>query len=662
VEADGSVTARTIPYRNIKIEPDWSNKRWTITTEDGTKYVFGTTLDGSRNAYETNHGDREGSHAFVSAWHLMEIISLNDTDRMDFYYGTVQELYDTSVSETRYEPISPVGAPILGPDYSYSSPSINPTYKLEKIESFNGSAVFGKTLGREDMYQDKGCKLSSIAFKDGNDVMYRKFELIHGYINGTSTNYMKKRLKLDQVVEKNANGESKPSYVFTYNQSKTLPARDSKSIDHWGYYNGEGNLTLIPEMEYADKKLSGGKRETNHQFTKAGILEKIKYPTGGETIFEYEGHNYGSTYMGSVDESIIESVTETFTLDSRYIQELGQEATYQFEIPYTQFVKFSYTIISELPQECNASVDIFDSDGKPVTAATYSTEIEKKILAGSYTVKLFALKKELARVNITYEREKKDENGEPVIVKTFPAGGLRIKKITTYDGNDHNNDIVRKFEYVSLNDSKRSSGKLLVKNRYDYQYKVPVTQNNWQGIPVESGTNTYLVRTSSNMNQNSSSSHICYSNVREIKGDNGEGGFTDYYYDYYGDVACRRFPFPRPQSRDWKRGNLVKTISYDSQGNPVQKEENEYEFMDKDGEPFFKLLPAFKSAYKRKSAYDHATEYYWEPYVIECAWKYLDSTITTTYLNGDSVVNVVDYTYNQTHSQLNEVNATGSDG
>ncbi|MCT4603140.1 MAG: hypothetical protein N4A59_09610, partial [Marinifilum sp.] len=539
VEADGSVTARTIPYRNIKIEPDWSNKRWTITTEDGTKYVFGTTLDGSRNAYETNHGDGEGSHAFVSAWHLMEIISLNDTDRMDFYYGAVQELYDISESETRYNSINSGDSPVLGPDWTSFRPNINPTYKIEKIESFNGSVVFGKNAGREDMYNNKGCMLSSIEFRDEKDEMYRKFELIHGYINSTWGDYKRKRLRLDRVTEIDSYGDSKPPYIFTYNEDRTLPARDSKSIDHWGYYNGVNNSTLIPEMDLGYKVLSGGNRESNHEFIKAGVLEKITYPTGGDVTFEYEGHEYGSNSRGLVNEIIYKDVTKSFSLDKRTNYSQPDEVFYSFEIPFKQYADCVFRLESGLP-EVNAFVEIMDSDDNQIAVSSQIAQQYVYFQADTYKVRIFAMLKELAKVRITYKKKMTDENGNIVYKKRFPAGGLRIKKITTYDGFDHSKDIIRKFEYNSRTDSERSSGRLLVKNKYDYSYKIPrIVNQPPNNIPQDIGTYTYIVRTSSNMNQNSSSSHICYSNVREIKGDNGEGGFTDYYYDYYGDVACR---------------------------------------------------------------------------------------------------------------------------
>lgn len=436
---------------------------------------------------------------------------------MDLYYAPISEQYDELYSETRYEAMNPIDAPPLGPDFSSSTQMVNPTHKIDKITSVNGSVVFGRTVGRADMNNNSGCTLSSIEFRDENEAIYRKFELNYGYMS-TGSSYIGKRLRLDNIVEKNASGESKPPHIFSYNEETSLPVRDSKSVDHWGYYNGETNSTLVPRMETQLKVLPGSNRETNHAFVKSGVLEKITYPTGGEVSFEYEGHDYGSTYQGMESDPVYESVTESFSLDMRSAVELGDEATYELEIPFTQYADLSYSIVSNLPQESNAFVDIKDPEGLLLSGSSESMEVSGiQMGAGTHSIYLFALRGEWAKVSITYRKIKED------IVNGFAhAGGLRIKKITTYDGVDHSKDMVREFEYISRGETECSSGKLLVKNRYDYIHKVPILENNGQAIPVITGFRTYLVRTSANMNQNSSSSHICYSTVRELKGENGE--------------------------------------------------------------------------------------------------------------------------------------------
>src|SRR5690606_5944978 len=90
-------------------------------------------------------------------------------------------------------------------------------------------------------------------------------------------------------------------YLFTYNTSKYLPERSSMAVDHWGYYNGQiSNTAFEPKhrVTWYNPSISGwvseytgySNREPDASFSIAGILEKIQYPTGGSTIFEYEPH------------------------------------------------------------------------------------------------------------------------------------------------------------------------------------------------------------------------------------------------------------------------------------------------------------------------------------------------------------------------------------
>jgi YD repeat-containing protein len=97
------------------------------------------------------------------------------------------------------------------------------------------------------------------------------------------------RLQLQTLREK-ADNLQKPTFVFTYNNSIKLPAYLSNSKDHWGYYNNK-----LPQLDpYSSASMSNyyNFREPDFTYTKAEILTKIQYPTGGYKEFEYEPHKY----------------------------------------------------------------------------------------------------------------------------------------------------------------------------------------------------------------------------------------------------------------------------------------------------------------------------------------------------------------------------------
>lgn len=103
------------------------------------------------------------------------------------------------------------------------------------------------------------------------------------------------RLRLDTIKLKDASGSEISRYSFSYNSTE-LPVKNACSQDWWGYYNGfYTNTTLVPTSQHP---LGGGNFETMgdadrsavESYMKAGILEKITYPTGGHTVFETESH------------------------------------------------------------------------------------------------------------------------------------------------------------------------------------------------------------------------------------------------------------------------------------------------------------------------------------------------------------------------------------
>jgi RHS repeat-associated protein len=114
-------------------------------------------------------------------------------------------------------------------------------------------------------------------------------------------------LRLDKVQEFGSDGvASKSPYTFTYLNTGVyiLPQQQSYAQDHWGFYNGaDGNNTLLPEVLASASSLAqpGADRTPDREATKAGIIQQITYPTGGNTIFEFECHEFnGSDNIGEM--------------------------------------------------------------------------------------------------------------------------------------------------------------------------------------------------------------------------------------------------------------------------------------------------------------------------------------------------------------------------
>ena len=119
------------------------------------------------------------------------------------------------------------------------------------------------------------------------------------------------RLKsVREVAYKNGNVTHKPPHEFEY-QDGSLPSKNSKAQDLYGYYNGkDNNRHLIPNFMQVEWTFQShfddysGDRSLNFNGLKRGVLTKIKYPTGGKTLFDYEPNvtvlNPASGYRGGL--------------------------------------------------------------------------------------------------------------------------------------------------------------------------------------------------------------------------------------------------------------------------------------------------------------------------------------------------------------------------
>lgn len=92
------------------------------------------------------------------------------------------------------------------------------------------------------------------------------------------------------------------SYSMTYyNEGAAFPAINTFGIDWWGYYNDpiaspsdfEPTLTTTAGMKHLSPSYS--QRNANAEYAKYGMLQEITYPTGGRSVFSYEGNTYSAS-------------------------------------------------------------------------------------------------------------------------------------------------------------------------------------------------------------------------------------------------------------------------------------------------------------------------------------------------------------------------------
>lgn len=307
---------------NYKIAIDQKQGRdiavWKITDNYGTIYYFGG--EGTEYSYLSDYGVNVPDYA--ETWNL---ITIQHAVRgyITLHYGSLYQIFPTpSVSEILrwydYRNV-PSSDPAILNYVAHPAPKVT-TRLMKKVYPAQIHTdledVFIYTSSREDMGGNPQ-KIDSIVIKSqqGQDKQLISFFTSYfsaikygdessAYNNHVCRNYKDKRLRFDSLYIDNQ------KYAFEYNATM-LPYKTSNSQDYWGYSNGKSNYTLIAIPNYdryatyisniLDNSFSNANRLPDIRYSKAGILEKITYPTKGYTTFEYEAHSFHPSFSIDVD-------------------------------------------------------------------------------------------------------------------------------------------------------------------------------------------------------------------------------------------------------------------------------------------------------------------------------------------------------------------------
>jgi hypothetical protein len=443
-----------IPYQDLKISHPFSGlTEWVISTPEGIEYIFKN--DDAEWTTPMNEGVNQS--AFHSTWYLSEVRSLKQPGFIKFNYvpeflmgiettpttGVVLGKLDNSDEKCSKDPGYAQGM-------ATNQYSIKIRY-LDNIQFTNGSIKFNSTADRQDKYQNvtyAGRKLNSMVVTSGYDFI-KTVDFTYSY----ATN----RLTLDNLKE-----SGKSAYKFQYNGS--LPPSTSFAQDHWGYYNGnDGNKSLIPPMTNGEKAyyrtsidyltFANADRSAT-EFSKAGTLSTITYPTGGKRQFTFESHQiYGTTTAQRGGSVSARGATLNPSMDS---YEQAQYNYYKsdyviaggplnvqampFTIDVATAVEFSFFINNS---NAGAVADVAEAIvykvpftyGNPLY---YNLAGVKTLELGDYVMIVSASQSGVTVTGgISYSE---------TVVKNSLVGGIRVSKINDYDNGKLTSSL--EFKYV----------------------------------------------------------------------------------------------------------------------------------------------------------------------------------------------------------------------
>ena len=508
---DETGTPRLVSKQNLKVTYTKGDvrglrdviKKWTLVTEDGTRYVFGRHYDGSetRRGIEMSEKDSKrwengswnqtdcNSHCdWVSTWYLVAIQSPRGDDTIWFSYTGGYDPVEVRLERKPFVQKFKGSGTCVPPTRKVKSYNRTEVRRLEAIETDRERVRFESRKRSSNHLVSQEFKLNTIIIesKGGKETSRYVFDYRAENTDAGDSPHAG-RLMLQSVQEQGTGGTPEvPPYRFYYHDDVQLPGRMSRAVDHWGYYNAANNSDEIPEAivweEWNDEWVywDGNHRSPNSEATKAGTLTKVEYPTGGTTELTYESNQYG--YLegspiqykekwrdgGSVSVAALIEDKERYEDTTKFRVEIPSdksETTIRLDGSIQTGeggggTKGSVSLYA--PGQTKAIWARSASDGEEV-----QIEVELKVdEAGTYTLKATGEdKRRDGTMEGTLQVNASADWKEWVEAYALQTGGLRVQEMTRTDGSG--TEERRAYEY-SAPEKRRSSG--VRRNRPSYGY------------------------------------------------------------------------------------------------------------------------------------------------------------------------------------------------
>jgi YD repeat-containing protein len=673
------------PYKAWKLTGN-ETAGYTVITEDGTTYIF-NLAESSNSSSETLPSDIITPNVTANtSWYLTSMISANKADTLTITYTPVNySPIAYNPAESRYTLLhgqttpACVGTPPASSSTITTSAADITGYIIKSISTRNQRVDFFASTGRKDIPDattGMPYKLDSIRIYATSpyspDQLLRKFTFNYDYFTDSPTeDYLNQRLMLLSVSESDSLNTTGQVFSLSYYGGATLPSKDSKAQDNWGYYNAaRGNGTLIPSFtdDYGIK-YPGADRSANPTFANIGLLQKIQYPTGGFTSFEYESNRYATNKPGTRDSISSAIILNTFTGPTGSTTPSTKTNTFTIPGPNGQYVDITTRITEPVGQVGEAELHIYDAAGNDafftstIGLNTYTVLLDP----GTYTAYAYkdAVTTQSAGITIDYTVN------VPSPIPGLAAGGARISRMVQSDGRT---SMINRFQYLA--DTITSSGRLLSRPLYtSITYSpqiascqaIPYKVGNWLFYSQHSVSTVALGRTQGN--------YIGYTKVTVLHGDNGENGREELFYSFKGDQGGNGYPYAPETSYDDVRGSLLQHNTYDAGGRMVKAEQNQYNYNDVPGSVRFRQIFGAKTGFREQGISEtidgcpdllHSNEWQaiTESYRVCQFWPTLASTTTSTYstATNDAVTVSTQTTYDSVNLQPVSRQTTSSNG
>ena len=454
---DGAGHMLEVNQTGIRIEGYQNSSSWNfrVTDVNGIRYYFGGSNATEKTKRTTSCGKYK-DQPIETAWYLTKVEDPNTSEVITFNYTSIEYSYDNGVSESLY-----LENHNLSCNQWPSNKCVNKVtvtgFKLSEIIS-NGMTIFFTYTNRTDC-NDNLVKSITTYFRDGSSASnvlftnyYFDYETVtsNSFLNEFSNiTGVKKTPYLKSIRQESPNNARINQYYFSYYNPEKRPPRLSFAQDHWGYFNGKDNTTLLPGGDVfwnaANFPSATADRSVDPVTTQYGLLKTVVYPTGGTSTFFYEGHvkdNLGQSTPVYTKHNLSNSLSGTGTNTSN-------SSTKEFDIVVAQPVKLRvHCNGSNPPGHSSAGTVIFHKQNsgwsQTIVIGAGDDYIQDLYLdAGSYSLKLTAQGSAFT-ANIEFEYLSVENNTQ---INKVQVGGVRLARVVSSENGD--NKKVKKFFYGS---------------------------------------------------------------------------------------------------------------------------------------------------------------------------------------------------------------------
>lgn len=667
-----------MPHQNLKVEYVLDGQfilSFTITDERGNKFLFADIENTTTKSVGCSGTVGSINNSSSNSYYLSKITTANQEQITFNYTNKIYNIKNPS-SIVRYRRTD-LSSPGIG---ACSEMETCLTTSTSKVSGIRISSIVNETTkekvsftydaaGRLDVPGNE--RLQKIEVLNKDNVLITQFDLTHDYFYSAAPNSPNPedfRLKLLNVKER-----GKPAYLFEYNTT-ALPSRFSSNQDHWGYYNGiKGNVNLLP-IDVMRGFPTGANREPDAVFMKAGVLNKVTYPTGGSTVFNYEAN----------DSYTVKRVSKVLQEGAGLGAELNSIVSVKFTIPFdaTNFSGQWQTVDGDgstggVGQNGVTRITITGPNGfregftgNSNGVVSFHLSSVKFVAGQEYTITISNRTTDevpIGVISIFWERTVYED-----IAQNMLAGGLRVNSITDYPVEGPSK--TKYFEYTDVLDGAKSSGVLMFDPFYTFEYF-----KRQMNIDDHVAQCTYVAQQANSLTPLGTvqGGNVIYKNVN-VYDNNKQNGYTSNEFETngnrFGQGPTAAFPFPPLINNDWLNGLPLKTTTYKYNSAtekyfPLQVNEKEYKMAIGEG-PNESVVRGIKvgytfSEFSPSPLVLNPATFRISYYNLYASWFHLDKEKTTIYdqQGNNPLTSITNYYYdNPQHIQTTRTASQKSDG